>query len=618
MPDDLRNVAIIAHVDHGKTSLVDELLRQSGMFRDEELDKLAGGQHNLVLDSNDIERERGITILSKNCAVTYTREDGSRTRINIVDTPGHADFGGEVERVLRMADGCLLLVDAFEGPMPQTRFVLDKALASGLKPVVVINKCDRDTARPDDVASEVFDLLVELGAEDDVLDFPIVYASAKEGWATADLHERRSDMRAVFEAILEHVPPAGGDVDGALQMLVTTLDANSYVGRIGIGRVMRGSIRRGQRVTIARPDRTKGDSTVVGLQGFSGLGRHDREEVSAGDLCAVHGVEGLDIGDTLCDVERVEALASVEVDEPTITMIFRVNDSPFAGTEGRFVTSRQIRGRLEKELEHNVALRVEDAESAESFRVSGRGLLHLGVLLETMRREGFELAVGKPEVILREIDATECEPIEEAVVDCPEAHVGAVMELIGSRRGEMTHMDQRGTMSRLTFRISSRGLIGLRSRMLTATQGEATMHTRVLEYVPVVSEARRRPQGVLIATERGRVTSYAVDQFADRGVLFVEPGDQVYAGQIVGEHNRDNDLPVNIVREKKLTNIRSSTKEAFVTLKAPRRLSLEGALEYIESDELVELTPESLRLRKRLLDENARKRASREAASSGV
>jgi GTP-binding protein len=611
-------VAIIAHVDHGKTSLVDELLRQSGMFRDGELNKLAGGQHNLVMDSNDIERERGITILSKNCAVTYTREDGTSTRINIVDTPGHADFGGEVERVLRMADGCLLLVDAFEGPMPQTRFVMDKALSSGLKPVVVINKCDRDTARPDDVASEVFDLLVELGAEDDVLDFPIVYASAKEGWATTDLHEPRSDMRAVFESILEHVPAASGDASGSLQMLVTTLDANSYVGRIGIGRVMRGTVRRGQRVTIARPGGTKGDATVVGLQGFSGLGRLDRDEVEAGDLCAVHGVEGLDIGDTLCEPESVEALASVEVDEPTITMIFRVNDSPFAGTEGRFVTSRQIRGRLEKELEHNVALRVEDGDSAESFRVSGRGLLHLGVLLETMRREGFELAVGKPEVILREIDGVVCEPVEEAVVDCPEAHVGAVMELVGSRKGELLHMDQRGAMSRMAFRISSRGLIGLRSRMLTATQGEATMHTRVLEHVAVVSEVRRRAQGVLIATERGRVTAYAVDQFADRGVLFVEPGDQVFAGQIVGEHNRDNDLPVNIVREKKLTNIRSSTKEAFVTLKAARKLSLEGALEYIESDELVELTPESLRLRKRLLDENARKRAQRDAAGASA
>jgi GTP-binding protein len=616
--DDLRNVAIIAHVDHGKTSLVDELLRQSGMFRKEELDKLAGGQHNLVLDSNDIERERGITILSKNCAVTYSREDGSSTRINIVDTPGHADFGGEVERVLRMADGCLLLVDAFEGPMPQTRFVLDKALGSGLKPVVVINKCDRDTARPDEVASEVFDLLVELGAEDSILDFPIVYTSAKEGWATTDLAHPQDNMRAVFEAILEHVPAASGDTDSPLQMLVTTLDANSYVGRIGIGRVMRGTIRRGQRIAIATPERAKGMATVVGLQGFSGLGRHDREEVLAGDLCAVHGVDGLDIGDTLCAIDCVEPLAGVQVDEPTITMIFRVNDSPFAGTEGRFVTSRQIRSRLEKELEHNVALRVTDGDSAESFRVSGRGLLHLGVLLETMRREGYELSIGKPEVILKEVDGKTCEPIEEVLVDSPEKHVGAVMELLGSRKGEMTHMEQRGATTRLTFRITSRGLIGVRSRMLTATQGEAIMHTRVLEYAPVTSEPRSRQQGVLMATERGRVTAYSVDQFSDRGVLFVEPGDMVYAGQIVGEHNRENDLPINIVREKRLTNIRSATKEAFVALKSPRKVSLEGALEYIESDELVELTPESLRMRKRLLDENARRRAQRAASTAGV
>jgi GTP-binding protein len=607
----LRNIAIIAHVDHGKTTLVDEMLRQSGTFRTGELDKLAGGQHGLIMDSNPLERERGITILSKNCAVTYASEDGERTRINIIDTPGHADFGGEVERVLRLADGALLLVDAFEGPMPQTRFVLGKALEEKLRLIVVINKCDRPNARPDEVAGEVFDLLVELGADDRALDFPLVYASAREGWASMDLGHESKNLRPLFEAILRETPEAGGDDSAPLQMLVTTLDYSEYVGRIGIGRVFNGVIRKGQRVALLKRDGSRSNAKIAGLQRFAGLGRVDAEEVGSGDLCAIIGVEGIDIGDTVADPEKPIALPKVAVDEPTITMTFRVNDSPFAGQEGEFVTSRQIRSRLEKELEHNVALRVEPSEGSEEFRVSGRGLLHLGVLIETMRREGFELAVGKPQVIIKEIDGKKHEPLERVVIDCPDAFVGPAMELLGGRRAELQHMDSKRGVTRLEFIAPSRGLIGVRSRLLTATQGEAIMHASFLRYALSPGEPPRRQSGVLIATERGRATAFAIEGLSDRGIMFVEHGEQVYSGMIVGEHNRENDLPVNITREKKLTNMRAASKDATVVLKPARRMSLEASLEYIEQDELLEVTPTSLRLRKRLLNESDRRRADR-------
>ena len=614
----LRNVAIIAHVDHGKTTLVDQLLMQSGMFRSADLEKLAGGQHNLIMDSNDLERERGITILSKNCAVTYTRPSGESFRINILDTPGHADFGGEVERVLRMADGCLLLVDAFEGPMPQTRFVLGKALEAGLRPVVVVNKCDRPDERAADVLGEVFDLLVELGADDETLDFPVVYSSAKNGWATEDLDTPGQNMQPIFEEIVTGVPAAGGDATAPLQMLVTTLDSNSYVGRIGIGRVFRGTINAGEQITLVKRDGTKKNAKIGGLQHFEGLSRVDAASVSAGDLCAVIGVDGIDIGDTVTCLSNPEALPPVTIDEPTLTMVFRVNNSPFAGREGKFVTSRQIRSRLELELERNVALRVEDGSGADEFVVSGRGMLHLGVLIETMRREGYELSVGKPQVILKSIEGEIHEPMERVTVDCPNSGVGAVIELLGSRKAEMQHMDQMGASTRLQFDAPSRGLIGLRNRLLTATQGEAILHHVFDRYAPKVGETPKRQQGALIASESGRVTAHAAELLADRGILIVKPGDEVYAGQVVGENNRDNDLTINIVREKKLTNMRMATKEAFVALKGTKQMSLEAALEHIEADEIVEVTPEAFRIRKIMLDESARQRVARVAKKAAA
>ncbi len=612
---DIRNVAVIAHVDHGKTSLVDQLLKQSGNFRAGELDKLAGGQHDLIMDSNPLERERGITILSKNCAVTYHSEDGKDYRVNLIDTPGHADFGGEVERVLRLADGCLLIVDSFEGPMPQTKFVLTKALECGLEPLVVVNKCDRPDARPDAVIDEVFDLLVDLGADDHALDFETVYASAKEGWATPDLDQIGTDMRPVFEKIIKSVPAPEANDEGALQVLVTTLDYSDFVGRIAIGRVFRGTIRRGQRICRIKRDGSITQPIKIGrLLRFSGLGRVDTDEVRAGDLCAIEGIEGVDIGDTIADIENPEALPTVSVDEPTLSMTFRINDSPFGGQEGTYVTSRQIRDRLNKELERNVALKVEQGESGEEFNVSGRGILHLGILLETMRRESFEISVGRPRVILHEIDGKMHEPLETLVVDCPESAVGPVMELVGGRRGELKNMEPRGAgVSHMVFEITSRALIGLRGRVLTATQGEAIMHHRFDRFVPLSGERIGRTSGVLIATENGPVTSHAVEALSDRGVLFVKPGDKVYAGQIIGEHNRENDLPVNITRAKQLSNVRMANKEATITLKAPREMGLEQALEYIEEDEVVELTPSTVRLRKRILDEGQRKRAERQA-----
>lgn len=619
----IRNVAIIAHVDHGKTTLVDQLLRQSGMFRDAELDKLKGGQHGLIMDSDPLERERGITILSKNCAVSYTNERGETYRINIVDTPGHADFGGEVERVLRLADGCLLLVDAYEGPMPQTRFVLTKALELGLKPVVIVNKCDRPEAEPNRVVDQVFDLLVELGADDHALDFEHVFCSGRDGWAAKELDRpfeelREGNLRPVFDVIVDTVPGPVVDTAAPVQMLVTTLAYSEYVGRIGIGRVFRGTLNAGQR--IARIDRNgKQTMAKIGkLQRFAGLGREDVESVQAGDLCAVMGLDAIDIGDTLSDNETIEQLPTVTVDEPTLTMQFRINDSPFSGQDGDYLTTRQIRDRLMKELEHNVALRVEPGATADEFLVSGRGLLHLGILIENMRREGYEIAVGKPRVIERDIDGVLCEPLEELVVDVPTDQMGPVMELVGQRKGELKTADTRGAgMSHLVFEITSRALIGLRSRVLTATQGDAIMHHTLKSYVPRASLDLSRDRGVMIATERGAVTGHACENLHDRGILFVKPGAQVYAGQVVGEHNKPNDLPVNIVREKKLDNMRSANKEATVTLKSARELSIEEALEYIADDELVEITPKTFRMRKRILDEGARKRAERQAKDKG-
>lgn len=609
----IRNVAIIAHVDHGKTSLVDGLLRQSGNFRAGELEKLAGGQGELIMDSNPLERERGITILSKNCGVRYARPDGQSFAINIIDTPGHADFGGEVERVLRMADGALLLVDAFEGPMPQTRFVLGKALEAGLKPLVVINKCDRPDARPQGVINEVFDLLVELGAEEHAMDFPVVYASARDGWASLEQGETGSDLRPLFESILEHVPVPKDDPTKPLQALITTLAYSEYVGRIGIGRVFAGELKAGQQVALMKRDGSQATVRVSGLQRFEGLGRKDTKSVLAGDLFAAVGIEGVDIGDTLADPENAVALPPVTIDEPTVSIQMRINDSPFGGQDGKFVTSRQIRERLDKELQSNVALRVEAGATTDEFVVAGRGLLHLGILFETMRREGYEMSIGRPRVIIKEIDGVEHEPLEVLVVDAPVANMGKVMELVGARKGELKKMEDRGGhTSHMVFEITSRALIGLRGRLLTATQGEAIMSHRFERYVPMTGDSSGRQQGVLIATEAGQVTSHAVEQLHDRGVLFVKPGDKVYGGQVVGEHNRDNDIPVNIIRLKALTNIRMANKEATVTLKAPRNLSLEDALEYIEDDELVELTPTSVRLRKRILDEGMRKRAERQ------
>lgn len=618
----LRNVAIIAHVDHGKTSLVDNLLRQSGNFRAGELEKLGGGNHGLIMDSNPLERERGITILSKNCAVSYVAEDKEVYRINVIDTPGHADFGGEVERVLRMADGCLLVVDAFEGPMPQTRFVLTKALEAGLKPVVVINKCDRPDGEPQRVVNECFDLLVALGAEDHALDFPVVYASAKEGWAS-NVWPRQDpdDMRPVFEAIIKHVPHPDVYIEKPLRMQVTTLDYSEYIGRIGIGRVTQGTMRVGTPVVLVK--RNKDGSTrnvnakTVTLQGFSGLGRVDKNKIEAGDLCAVSGMDDLEIGDTICDPDHPNAMDAVSIDEPTISMTFRINDSPFAGQEGEYVTSRQIRARLARELEHNVALQVEPGRGTDEFIVSGRGILHLGILLETMRREGYELSVGRPIVIEREINGVLCEPIEELAIDCPNESVGSVMMLVGERKGEMLKMEPRGSaITHCVFQITARALIGLRSRVLTATQGEGIMHHTFLRFEPVSGERTRRTAGVLIANETGQVTGHACEGLHDRGTLFVRPGDKVYNGQVVGEHNRGNDLTVNIVKTKKLDNMRVANKEATVTLKAPRDIGLEAGLEYIEDDELLELTPKSVRIRKMTLDESIRRRQDRQARAA--
>jgi len=614
--ENLRNVAIIAHVDHGKTTLVDQLLYQSGMFRNSDLDKLAGGQHNLIMDSDPLERERGITILSKNCAVSYTDPDGNEFKINVIDTPGHADFGGEVERVLKMADGVMLLVDAFEGPMPQTRFVLGKALEHGLKPIIVVNKADRPDSRPDDVVDEVFDLLVQLEADDDALDFPVIFASAKNGWSRKSMDDGNDNMQPIFDAIISHVPAPDFDENAPLQMLVTTLDYSDYLGRIAIGRVVAGSVSQAEVVTVIDREGKHTQQKVVKLYGFEGLGKKDVQKITAGDICAIAGLNPVDIGNTIACKDEPIGLPVVDIDEPTMSMTFRVNDGPFAGKDGKYVTSRQIKERLDKELQVNVALRVEPGQSGEEFRVSGRGLMHLGILLENMRREGYEVCVGKPNVIIREVDGLRQEPIERLVVDCPQDCQNSVMSLIGDRRSEMISMDAKSGASdfvHMEFLIPSRGLFGLHARMLTATQGRAIMHHTFERYEPMRGAIPQRQAGVMVATDNGQVTAYALDGLFDRGFFFIEPGDQVYEGQVVGEHCKDKDCPVNVARAKQLSNVRSSGKDDSAKVRPPRIMSLESTLEYIQEDELAEICPNSIRMRKRMLREGDRRKAARDA-----
>jgi len=616
----IRNVAIIAHVDHGKTTLVDRMLYQSGMFRSETLDQLAGAGHDLIMDSNPLERERGITIFAKNCAINYRARDGHKYKINIIDTPGHADFGGEVERVLKMADGVLLLVDAFEGPMPQTRFVLSKALSHGLRPIVVVNKVDRPDARPDEVVNEVFDLLVELGADDKALDFPIIFASAKEGWATTDLSKPEKDVRVVFAAIIDNIPAPKAEVHAPLQMLVTTLDYSDYVGRIAIGRVFAGEMHEGQNVLVINRAGISMVEKPLQLLEFEGLGRKQVKTVRAGDICAVVGLEDIDIGDTITSVEDPRPLPTINVDEPTLTMTFRINDSPFSGREGAYVTSRQIKDRLDKQLRSDVALSVSPGNTSDEFLVSGRGLMHLGILLENMRREGFELSAGKPKVILKEIDGHVFEPIELLAIACPLECQGAVMGLIGDRRAEMVKMDVKAASGyvHMEFKIPARGLIGLRSRMLNATAGRVIMHHTFSAYERMRGDIPQRLAGVLIASHTGSVTAYALDGLYDRGSFFVQPGEAVYEGQVVGEHCQEKDIAVNAVRAKQLTNMRAASKDDAARVRPMREMTLEMALEYIQDDELVEITPKSIRMRKRLLTDIDRRRAMRRAAAQGV
>ena len=609
--NDIRNVAIIAHVDHGKTTLVDALLRQSGNFRESQV------AQDTLLDSNPLERERGITILAKNCAINYIDpQTGQATKINLIDTPGHADFGGEVERVLSMADGVFLLVDAAEGPMPQTRFVLKKAFQHELRPIVVINKIDRPDARADEVLNEVFDLFVELGADDETLDFPVLYASGRAGIASWKLEEKGTDIRPVFEALLKHVPAPHGDPDKSLQIQITNILYNDYVGRIGVGRIYNGIIKTGQQVTVVRRDGTQIKAKAQQVQAFEGLGRANVDEARAGDIVALVGLESVDIGDSICDPNNPQPLQATEIEPPTLTMMFSVNDSPFAGKEGKYVTSRNLRERLFKELESNVALKVEETGEKDAFKVSGRGLLHLGILIENMRREGYELSISKPHVIMqRDNDSGALlEPIEYLVVDVPEKNMGGVMELVGNRKGELVRMDNRQGQVHLEFTIPARGLIGLRTRMLTATQGQAIMHHNFHEYAPQRGEVPGRLNGVMVSNIAGSANAYALNNLQDRGVMFVSPGDPVYEGQVVAENARDNDMVVNPTTAKKLTNMRTTASDENIILKPPRKMTLEQALEYIEDDELVEATPQSIRLRKAHLKELERKRAGKKQA----
>jgi GTP-binding protein len=601
--DRIRNIAIIAHVDHGKTTLVDKLLQQSGVFRENE------AVRERVLDSNDLERERGITILAKNTAISY-----KDYCINIVDTPGHADFGGEVERIMKMVDGVLLVVDAFEGCMPQTKFVLRKALEANLTPIVVVNKIDRPNARPAEVVDEVLDLFIELEASDEQLEFPVVYASALKGTSTLDPDQPHENMLPLFETIVSHIPAPGNDRDKPLQFQVTLMDYNEYLGRIAIGRVNRGVIRQGQAVAIIDRDGGARQARVEKLYGFRGLNRVETLEAGAGEIVAIAGIRDIGIGETIADPAHPEALPTIRIEEPTMRMTFLVNNSPFAGREGKWITSRKLKERLFKEAEKDVALRVEETDSPDAFIVSGRGELHLGILIENMRREGYELQVSKPEVILKDIDGVRMEPVERLIIDTPEEHTGAVMESLGPRRAEMVNMSSHGNgQVRLEFLIPSRGLIGYRSEFLTLTRGYGILNHAFDRYAPYDGQSvGGRRQGVLIASESGVSTAYGILSVEDRGQLFVQPGTEVYEGMIVGEHNREHDLIVNICKEKHLSNVRSSTKEETVKLKSPRLMSLEEALEYLNDDEYCEITPQSVRLRKKLLNRNEREKAEKQ------
>jgi len=601
---DIRNIVIIAHVDHGKTSLVDSLLRQSGQFRESQL------QGECILDSNDLERERGITILAKNIALPY-----KGVKINIIDTPGHADFGGEVERVVRMADGAVVLIDAAEGPMPQTRFVLGKALEAGLRPIIVINKIDRSDAQPHATLDETFGLLMEMGADEHLEDFKYLFASGREGYATSDPAVRTDSIQPLLDMVLESIPGPEVDPEAPLQMLVTTLDWSEFVGRIAIGRIKAGTIAKGQTIALMKSEGRVTESKVQQLYTFDNLGRVEVDEVTAGDVCAVVGLEDVEIGDTICHREHHRPLERLHVDEPTLEMVFTINSSPFVGREGKYVTNRQLRERLFKELERNVALRVRQIEGSDAFAVSGRGVLHLSVLIENMRREGYELSVGKPKVILKTIDGEQHEPFESLVIEVPSDKLGSVMELVGQRRGELEEMHVRGEYTHVRFNIPARGLIGLRTRLLNSTQGTAVIHHRYAGYKPMIGEVPRRPNGVFVSMVTGRANAYSLNTLQERCDLFVTHNDEVYEGMVVGENSRDNDLAVNPTKEKKLTNMRASGSDENILLKPPRKMELEAALEYIEDDELVEVTPTSIRLRKMLLTENDRRRQQRKQES---
>ena len=597
---DIRNIAIFAHVDHGKTTLVDKMMLAGHLFRNDQ----TNGE--LVLDNNDLERERGITILSKNVSINY-----KGTKINIIDTPGHADFGGEVERVLNMADGCILLVDAFEGPMPQTRFVLQKALQIGLKPVVVVNKVDKPNCRPEEVYEMVFDLMFSLNATEDQLDFPVIYGSAKNNWMSTDWKTPTENLVPLLDAIIEHIP-APKQLEGTPQMLITSLDYSAYTGRIAVGRVHRGTLKEGMNITLAKRDGSLIKSKIKELHTFEGLGRKKTNAVSSGDICAVVGVEGFEIGDTICDFENPEPLPPIAIDEPTMSMLFTINDSPFFGKEGKFVTSRHIQDRLTKELDKNLALRVRKSELEDGkWIVSGRGVLHLSVLIETMRREGYELQVGQPQVIFKEIDGVKCEPIEELTISVPEEYSSKMIDMVTRRKGDLVSMETQGDRVNIEFDMPSRGIIGLRTNVLTASAGEAIMAHRFKCYQPYKGEIERRSNGSMIAMESGTAFAYAIDKLQDRGKFFIYPQDEVYAGQVVGEHVHENDLVINVTKSKKLTNMRASGSDDKARIIPPVVFSLEEALEYIKEDEYVEVTPKSMRMRKVILDETERKRANK-------
>ena len=599
MEQKIRNIAIIAHVDHGKTTLVDKMLLAGHLFRDNQ------STGELILDNNDLERERGITILSKNVSIDY-----NGYKINIIDTPGHADFGGEVERVLNMADGCLLLVDAFEGPMPQTRFVLQKAIQMGLKPVVVINKVDKPNCRPDEVQEMVFDLMFNLNATEEQLDFPTIYGSAKNGWMSTDWQKPTDNIRPVLDAIIEYIP-APTTLEGDAQLLITSLDFSSYVGRIAIGRVHRGTLREGMEVALMKKDGSIVKQRIKELHTFEGMGRKKVQEVSSGDICALIGIEGFEIGDTVADVNNPEALPRIAIDEPTMSMTFTINDSPFFGKDGKYVTSRHIADRLTKELDRNLALRVKKADNEDVWTVFGRGVLHLSVLIETMRREGYELQVGQPQVIIKEIDGMKCEPVELLTINVPEEFSSKMIDMVTRRKGDLVSLTTQNDRIHLEFNIPSRGIIGLRNNVLTASAGEGIMAHRFLEYQPWKGDIERRTNGSLIAMESGTAYAYAIDKLQDRGRFFIFPQEEVYAGQVVGENAKDNDIVVNVTKSKKLTNMRASGADDKARIIPPVEFSLEEALEYIKEDEYVEVTPHQIRLRKIILDEIERKRANK-------